>query len=188
MLANPNLYNIGNWITSGTFDTAKDAVTVDPSHPGKQWKASANIVSLGFGAYHLAGGCSILNPSGLGQPLSRNLPTYGYDGWPEINNNQRGYPSFSAYKKTEGSAGVGKEWHHIVEQSQVTKSGFAPESIHNTGNMVSIDATVHRKISGYYSSKQPFTNGMTVRDWLANQDFKTQYEFGLSVLEMFRNK
>ena len=68
MLANPNLYNIGNWITSGTFDTAKDAVTVDPSNPGKQWKASANIVSLGFGAYHLAGGCSILNPSGLGQP------------------------------------------------------------------------------------------------------------------------
>ena len=86
MLANPNLYNIGNWITSGTFDTAKDAVTVDPSNPGKQWKASANIVSLGFGAYHLAGGCSILNPSGLGQPLSRNLPTYGYDGWPETTN------------------------------------------------------------------------------------------------------
>ena len=82
MLANPNLYNIGNWITSGTFDTAKDAVTVDPSNPGKQWKASANIVSLGFGAYHLAGGCSILNPSGLGQPLSRNLPTFGYDEWP----------------------------------------------------------------------------------------------------------
>ena len=81
-MANPNLYNIGNWITSGTFDTAKDAVTVDPSNPGKQWKASANIVSLGFGAYHLAGGCSILNPSGLGQPLSRNLPTFGYDEWP----------------------------------------------------------------------------------------------------------
>ena len=82
MLANPNLYNIENWITSGTFDTAKDAVTVDPSNPGKQWKASANIVSLGFGAYHLAGGCSILNPSGLGQSLSRNLPTFGYDEWP----------------------------------------------------------------------------------------------------------
>ena len=29
------------------------------------------------------------------------------------------------------------------------------------------------------------TNGLTVCDWLAGQDFNTQYEFGLSALRMF---
>lgn len=106
-------------------------------------------------------------------------------------------PLGADYRESESRKGSGKAVfaYRFVNCNEISvinqrfpKSGFAPESIHNTGNMVSIDATVHRKISGYYSSKQPFTNGMTVRDWLANQDFKTQYEFGLSVLEMFRNK
>lgn len=30
-----------------------------------------------------------------------------------------------------------------------------------------------------------FTNGMTVRDWFAGQDFQTQYEFGLNTLRQF---
>jgi hypothetical protein len=25
-----------------------------------------------------------------------------------------------------GNAGTGKDWHHIVEQSQIEKSGFSP--------------------------------------------------------------
>lgn len=48
----------------------------------------------------------------------------------------------------------------------------------------SIDAAMHRKISVYYSSKQPFTHGITVRSRLAGQDFEMQYYFGLQVLEM----
>ena len=54
--------------------------------------------------------------------------------------------------------------------------------------MIPIDTATHGKISGYYSSKQPFTNGMTVRNWLANQDFNAQYEFGLTIIKMFQNK
>lgn len=57
--------------------------------------------------------------------------------------------------------------------------------IHNTNNIVAIDKTTHRAISGYYSSKQPFTNGMRVREWLAGQSFDSQYEFGLNVVKMF---
>ena len=70
-------------------------------------------------------------------------------------------------------------------QSQISKSGFAPQMIHNTNNIISISRTTHRAISGYYSSIQPFTNGLTVRNWLAGQSFSFQYQFGLDVIKMF---
>ena len=57
--------------------------------------------------------------------------------------------------------------------------------IQNTDNVVAISKETHRAISGYYSSIQPFTNGLTVRNWLAGQSFSAQYEFGLNVIEMF---
>ncbi len=31
----------------------------------------------------------------------------------------------------------------------------------------------------------PFTEGLSVRDWLAGKDFQTQYEFGLDILRNF---
>ena len=78
------------------------------------------------------------------------------------------------------------EWHHIVEQSQIDRSGFTPEQIHNTGNMIRIDASIHCRISGYYQTTTfDFTNGLSVRDWLAGQSFEIQYQFGLDVLERF---
>lgn len=59
-----------------------------------------------------------------------------------------GYASFNKLKRTIGAPGEGKECHHIVEQSQILKSGFSPEIIHNTGNIVAIDRTTHRTIRG----------------------------------------
>ena len=88
-------------------------------------------------------------------------------------------------KNEIGSPGAGNEWHHIVEQSQIAKSGFSPQIIQNTNNIMSISKTAHRAISGYYSSVQPFTNGMIVRNWLAGQSFSAQYEFGMNVIKMF---
>lgn len=95
----------------------------------------------------------------------------------------RSYPSFQALKKALGSAGEGKDWHHIVEQSNVDI--FGSETIHNTKNVVALLKDVHYKISGYYSSKQIFTNNMTVREWLRSQTFEDQYQFGLDVLKRF---
>lgn len=100
-------------------------------------------------------------------------------------NTGKGYDTYQQFKKEVGSAGKGNEWHHVVEQSQISKSGFAPQMIHNTNNIVSISRTTHRAISGYYSSIQPFTNGLTVRNWLAGQSFSFQYQFGLDVIKMF---
>ena len=95
------------------------------------------------------------------------------------------FSSFNALKRSLGSAGKGKQWHHIVEQCQIGKSGFSKYWIQNSNNVINISNSVHTKISAYYSSIQSFTNGMTFRNWLAGQSFKTQYEWGIKVLRMF---
>ena len=98
----------------------------------------------------------------------------------------QGYSSFKSLKKAIGSAGEGNDWHHIVEQSQIKKSGFSPELIHNTDNIIAIDHATHMKITGYYNTKSfDFTNGLSVRDWLAGQSYEKQYNFGLDVLRKF---
>ena len=97
----------------------------------------------------------------------------------------KGFDTYRQLKNEIGSPGAGNEWHHIVEQSQIAKSGFSPQMIQNTNNIISISKTTHRAISGYYSSVQPFTNGMIVRNWLAGQSFSAQYEFGINVIKLF---
>ena len=83
-----------------------------------------------------------------------------------------------------GSAGEGRHWHHIVEKSQILKSGFDPKLIHNTNNIISVDAATHAKISGYYKRIYG-TTGLSFRDWLAGQSFETQYQVGIDVLKMY---
>ena len=97
----------------------------------------------------------------------------------------KGFNSYNSLKKYIGSPGIGNEWHHIVEQSQINKSGFEVESIQNTCNIISIDRKTHRAISGYYSSIQPFTDGKIVRNWLAGQSYDAQYQFGMDVIHLF---
>ncbi len=98
----------------------------------------------------------------------------------------QGYESFYQLKKAIGSAGTGMQWHHIVEQSQMEKSGFSAQQIHNTSNIIAIEQSIHKKITGYYNTKTfDFTGGLSVRDWLAGQSFEFQYEFGLEILRMF---
>jgi len=96
------------------------------------------------------------------------------------------FSSFSSLKRSLGSAGKGFDWHHIVEQSQITKSGFSKYWVNNSNNVISISKEVHRKVSAYYSSKIPgLTGGKTVRNWLAGQSFQKQYEFGIKILRQF---
>lgn len=45
--------------------------------------------------------------------------------------------------------------------------------------------TVHAQISGYYSSKQFFTGGQTVRQWLTGQSFQEQFGFGMDLLKQY---
>ena len=45
--------------------------------------------------------------------------------------------------------------------------------------------SIHTKVSGYYSSKQPFTGGQTVRQWLSTQSYQVQHDFGIQTLKQF---
>lgn len=97
-----------------------------------------------------------------------------------------GYGSFRAAKADLGSPGTGNVFDHVVEQSQIGRSGFAAEEIHHPFNLNPVSARANQIKANYYSSKQPFTGGLTVRDWLNGQSFRDQYEFGMDVLSQIR--
>jgi hypothetical protein len=84
-----------------------------------------------------------------------------------------------------GSAGEKQNWHHIVEQTPGNLERFGPEALHNTENVIRLDAEVHKRISAFYSSKQKATGDMVVRQWLRTQTYEQQREFGLSILRRF---
>jgi hypothetical protein len=96
-----------------------------------------------------------------------------------------GFGSMSSFRRAYGSAGPNAQWHHVVEQTPGNVTQFGATSIHNTSNIVRLDTAIHRQVSGYYSSVQPFTSGQTVRQWLSSQPFDAQTRFGLDVLKQF---
>ncbi len=98
------------------------------------------------------------------------------------------YDSFHAFKKDNGKAGEGMEWHHIVEQNQIKKSGFSPRDVYSTHNTIALDKSLHKEVSRYYSSKQSFTGGLRFRDWLTGKSFEEQYQWGMYVLNQVRNQ
>lgn len=97
----------------------------------------------------------------------------------------KSYDSFTSLKADLGPAGKGNVWHHIVEQCQgkCTRSSFPSRMINNTNNVLSIPDRVNKNLNKLYSSKQPYSQGKTVRDWLSKKSFKEQYEFGKKELE-----
>jgi len=95
------------------------------------------------------------------------------------------FKTFNAFKARFGAAGARLEWHHIVEQTASNAAKFGAEALHNSVNLVRLDKSTHRAISAYYSSKQSFTGGMTVRQWLSSKSFKEQYEFGQRIMNVF---
>ncbi|WP_375759399.1 hypothetical protein [Corallococcus exercitus] len=96
----------------------------------------------------------------------------------------RSWNSFSALKRARGPAGPGKQWHHIVEQTDGNVQRFGPQAVHNTENVIAIDEAIHQQISRYYSSKDLVTTGgqMTVRQWMRGQSFQAQRDFGMRIL------
>jgi RHS repeat-associated protein len=100
----------------------------------------------------------------------------------------RGFGSFKSLKKFIGLPGAGNAWHHIVEQTKGNVRRFGSKAIHSTGNILSLPhgkGTIHERVSAYYSSKQPFTGGKTVREWLSTQSYREQYRYGIKILRQF---
>ena len=100
----------------------------------------------------------------------------------------QGFNSFSAFKRVMGPAGSGQAWHHIVEQTPGNIAKFGNQAIHNTTNLMKLPngaGSIHAKLSGHYSSKQFFTNGQTVRQWLSTKSYQEQYDYGIKMLKQF---
>jgi hypothetical protein len=109
----------------------------------------------------------------------------------EVEAVEKGFSTFNDFKKAYGPAGSGNAWHHIVEQNADNIAKFGAEKIHNLENLMKLEhgaGSIHAKISGYYSSKQLFTGGQTVRKWLSTKSFKEQYDFGIKILKQFSEK
>ncbi|GAA6624271.1 hypothetical protein [Scytonema sp. NUACC26] len=103
----------------------------------------------------------------------------------------QGFHSFSEFKRNIGSAGTGYAWHHIVGQTTSNLQKFGAQAIHNTGNLVKLEHgkdTIHQEITNFYNSIQPNLTGsdtITVRQWIGNQSFEEQQDFGIRVIKAF---
>jgi hypothetical protein len=105
-------------------------------------------------------------------------------------NGHRAWGSFNGFKSAMGSAGQGKEWHHIVEQTRVNLKRFGREALHNTENIAALDKTLHTRVSAFYSSiREGITRSprLTVRQWLGTQSYEAQRDFGLLAIENIKN-
>jgi hypothetical protein len=102
----------------------------------------------------------------------------------------RSWGSFSGLKNALGTAGKGKEWHHIVEQTPGNVERFGPRALHNTHNVIPLETALHRELSGFYSSIRPditASRTLTVRQWLSTQSYEAQRAFGLKAIDNVRN-
>ncbi|WP_395811874.1 hypothetical protein [Archangium minus] len=101
-------------------------------------------------------------------------------------NGFRAWGSYSSFKRAMGSAGPGKEWHHIVEQTPGNVKQFGAQALHNTENIIPLDKGIHTRLSSLYSSIRRSITGsdkLTVRQWLSTQSYEAQREFGLLAIE-----
>jgi RHS repeat-associated protein len=153
---------------------AAGILTGDPQAFGQAW-FEVQTLALGYG---LGKAITATRAATLGRTATNTALQFADDG-------VRGFGSMSSFRRAYGSAGPNAQWHHIVEQTPGNVTRFGATSIHNTSNIVRLETGIHRQVSGYYSSVQPFTGGQTVRQWLSTQSFDAQMQFGIDVLKQF---
>ena len=99
----------------------------------------------------------------------------------------REFESFAAFKEAMGSAGEEMAWHHIVEKSQIKKSGFTEQSINNTDNIIALKRQgVHTRVTGIFNgAASNFVDGAgpgSLRNWLIDQPFDIHLRIGMDAL------
>jgi hypothetical protein len=81
-----------------------------------------------------------------------------------------------------GPAGLGREWHHIVEKRLAGRPGFPQEKIHSTDNIVSLPIEVHRRVSARMSMRDEAYNFNIRRFGIEKRTFAEQYDDGLDLV------
>jgi hypothetical protein len=104
---------------------------------------------------------------------------------PATNVANQGFKTFEAFKRTNGVAGKGYAWHHIVEKHAANLEKFGAEKLHNLKNLIRVpegSGSLHRKVTGFYNSYLPNTK-IRVRDYVKSLNFEEQYKFGVEQLK-----
>lgn len=101
---------------------------------------------------------------------------------------RHGYPNIRFRSEGElrrylGPAGLGREWHHIVEKRLAGRDGFPVEIIHSTDNIINLPVDVHRAINARMSSLSPEHGNVVLRYWVERLPFEDQYNFGLDLID-----
>lgn len=101
-----------------------------------------------------------------------------------------GCRTFSAFKKdTAGSTPKGNQWHHIFEQSNISKRGWDAGWVHNRNNLVSIPNEVHQKCVNSWMGKKNVSKfgiksgNSTMRQTIQTLSFSKQHEIGAALLK-----
>lgn len=95
------------------------------------------------------------------------------------------YERFATFRqvvnKSSKKPASGYHWHHIVNQNPANKKRFG-KRLHCTDNLISIERSIHNKISGHYNSKQDWTKNRRVREVINERSWSEQYKYGLDIL------
>ena len=94
---------------------------------------------------------------------------------------RRAFNSERQLKDFLGKAPKGMHWHHIVEKNKAVQ--FGQRRIQSIENIVAVPEKEHNRLSGFYASKQEFSENLRVRHWLRGRSFEEQYEFGMEQLK-----
>jgi hypothetical protein len=109
-----------------------------------------------------------LQPHGHGDTFS------SYDDFKKVS-------LIEALLREYGTAGRGKEWHHIVEQGGDNATNFPPEKLHSTMNIAPLPGPIHDLVTAEYA-KEYDESGKTTREWLSGQSFEAQWTEGVKIL------
>jgi len=99
-----------------------------------------------------------------------------------------GYATFARFKSAAGTRS-GYQWHHIVEQSTISKKGWSPLAIHHRNNLVQIPTGVHQRCINSWMARKGVrsfgvsaSSSQTMRTWVHQQTFSTQHSIGVALL------
>ncbi|HYO68296.1 MAG TPA: hypothetical protein VEU33_19675 [Archangium sp.] len=147
------------------------------------------IVSVNEGAIRVVLPTTAVSMTAHGSGGRSTLkPEVRTDGGTPHSISHRAFKSFRAFKRHMGSAGSGKEWHHIIEKRNAKR--FGAEAVHNTENVIPLEKPLHDRLSALYSSSQEnITRSakLTIRQWLDTQSYEAHRAFGLLAIENVRN-
>ncbi len=95
-----------------------------------------------------------------------------------IDNGISYFNNMTTFRRYLGSAGDAMHWGHFVEQNKTNIEQFGKQQIHNTLNVIKMDAPVNRAMNKIYSTK-PQGSALTNRQIINQKPYVEQFKFAV---------